>query len=620
LKRKNLAIFSILIIVLIILAGTLVYFTLPEEDKEKKIDETTIDDRISPGTNQGLTVEILRIRHRELMDKMTNIGTSWKNTPSFYWNIKVDKKESTSEGNVGLNGIYETWDTILWESRHIFYIEEEQDESNVKISIIEKEKSGLFNTQDIEKETIKVVYDYRTGRWTGDDYLRDNDGYGHYLGETFEVWFNIYQSADLDRDYIPYWVEVNVLNTDPYIDDSELDPDNDGIPTVWEWRWDYDPFIWDDHRNLDPDIDGIENIEEYQMRKYFANPYQPDIYIETDGMEKKGLLDVEHVFHTESQQMIIERFAQHGINVYIDDGWMGASTSGNGGGQKIPFIDSIDENTGGQIYGFYNHYFSDDRKGIFRYVVIANKKGWCTPCIGNAYDTILVGNGLEVSLKRLVFSPRFMRVTIAKGVLHELGHSMGLMPWGFYGNDIMSPTGSRWPTELTEEEYDKYLNDYHSIMNYKYIWGDRKLIDFSDGSNGEYDQNDWEYIYLPTFQVDAIAFEEPNDLDSSFEDIETVEETRELIVKGWKLNEKLTEEYNSLFLSSVNTPNKENEIAILVNDNESRNIRVYIKPLIGSTPTIWSLIAEGMSDSDGNLNFYSQQEIIQEVKDQIKTN
>jgi hypothetical protein len=88
-----------------------------------------------------------------------------------------------------------------------------------------------------------------------------------------------------------YWTEVNILHVSPYEDNSRLDPDGDGIPTVWEWkrgynpfkwddhnnldpdedgvptawewRWGYDPLTWDDHKHLDPDIDGIENIEEY---------------------------------------------------------------------------------------------------------------------------------------------------------------------------------------------------------------------------------------------------------------------------------------------------------------------------------------------------------------------
>ena len=53
------------------------------------------------------------------------------------------------------------------------------------------------------------------------------------------------------------------------------------------------------------------------MEKWFADPYQPDIYIEIDGMESGGFLDPPHIFYEESQQILIERFTQHDINVYI---------------------------------------------------------------------------------------------------------------------------------------------------------------------------------------------------------------------------------------------------------------------------------------------------------------
>ena len=118
------------------------------------------------------------------------------------------------------------------------------------------------------------------------------------LGETFEIWFNIYQ-IDNDGDFIPYWTEVNVLGTDPTVDDSKLDPDGDGAPTDWEWKWGFDPFTWDDHNNLDPDLDGIDNLEEYQMAKWFADPFIQNIYYEVDYMGKGGFNDPPHYFFEE---------------------------------------------------------------------------------------------------------------------------------------------------------------------------------------------------------------------------------------------------------------------------------------------------------------------------------
>jgi len=503
-KQVNLALVLLISIGLVVIGFYYIVTQVNEpEQNEKTTEDVIFDNRISPLTNQGLTVEILRIRHRDILDEIFKMTYSWKDPPRSYWITNVDGKECNSAGNIGFGS-----STMLKDCRVNYKVEDEQKTSDAVITIMERESTGLlgFRFQDVAKEEIHLTYDYRTGQWDGDDYFKDSDGYGHFLGESVEIWFNMYQS-DYDHDGISYWTEVNVLGTDPMVDDSELDPDNDGVPTSWEWEWGYDPHTWDDHKNLDPDIDGIENIEEYKMRKRFANPYQPDIYIETDGMQKKNLFDLSHVFHEDSQQMIIERFAQHGINVYIDDGWPDGPI--NGGGEMLPFIDEIDEVVGGQIASFYQHNFPDERKEIFRYVVIANKKGWNTPSEYNKYDTILVFSGRKLNIKNfLAVTPRLRSILLAKGVLHELGHSMGLLPYTFPGNDIMSPVGIRYPN-MPEEEYEKYLDQYHSIMSYNYIYRDRKLFDYSDGSNGApYDQNDWNHLFLPSFQSDARAYED----------------------------------------------------------------------------------------------------------------
>jgi len=621
-KRLTMVIITLVIVGLIAICIYLELSSNLTKTTEEIETVKEIDDRISPLTNQGLTVEILRIRHRGLMEKMLKFGTSWRNKPNFYWISYVDGKECNSLGNIGSFGIFNDWDTMSQECRVNYFIEEEQEISDVEIIIVEEVKTGLLGLRksEVEQEKIRVTYDFRTGRWFGNDNFKDKDGYGHYVGEKFEIWFNIYQS-DFDHDGIPYWTEVNILGTDPQRDDRCRDPDLDGIPTSWEWKWGYDPFIWDDHEILDPDVDGIENIEEYQMEKWFADPYQPDIYIETDGMEKRGLIDLEHVFWKESQQMIIERFCQHGINVYIDDGWLDGPI--NGGGELLPFIKRIDEVVGGQVLSFYKHNFADERKGIFRYIIIANELGWCTPSEYNYYDTILIGSGIRPTYKaRLAFTPRFQRVCLAKGALHELGHSIGLMPITFEGNDIMAPIGSRYPS-MSEEDYEKFLDEYHSIMNYNYIWRDRKLFDYSDGSNGPpYDQDDWLYIYLPTFQIDAIAYEEP--IDETFEDFEVVNENPDISIEGWEFDENITQQFAEQF-SDVNlVKNADCTYHIFVKVDEKyaketsdRNIRVYTQPQVEPVTVRWSLFAEGYLDSKGVIHFYSAEDSINDVLEKI---
>jgi len=119
------------------------------------------------------------------MDKMLKVGTSWRDTPAFYWVSIVDGREHNlgfieAAGGVEGTGVFTDWDTFGKESKGNFYIEEEQETSEVTITVIEQVNSGLFGrrTQDVEKEKIHLVYNYRTGRWSGDDNFKDNDGYG----------------------------------------------------------------------------------------------------------------------------------------------------------------------------------------------------------------------------------------------------------------------------------------------------------------------------------------------------------------------------------------------------------------------------------------------------------
>jgi len=612
-KNNRFTIGAVIFIVIILLFSGIFYsIEFFGEDKEKKsTDEEstpTIDDQISPGLNQALIVEINRIRHRGIIDAMMQVGTSWKSPPSFYYSVTRDGNTYVSKdvtaASASSEQLFTTWDTMFQENRIQEDIEEEQEYCDVTIILYERISSGILGrkSSDIEQEKISVTYDFRTGRWSGDDYLMDDDGYGHYLGDTFELWFNIYQT-DYDGDYIPYWTEINILGTDPMIDDSKLDPDNDGIPTDWEWRWGYDPWTWDDHNNLDPDIDGIQNIEEYQMRKYFADPFIQDIYIEIDGMEQTSFLDKAHVFQEESEQIIIERYAQHGINVYIDNGW--PDGSGIGGGELLPHIDIISQDSGVMLQ-YYKHHFADERKGIFRYMIVAHKAGFCIPSTLNRYDTIVIDSSVYRYIQRKAFTPRTQQLMLTAVALHEIGHSLGIAPWTFEGNDNLTFAAGR--TE--KQQYENTWGDYYSVMNYLYIY-DKNLIDYSDGSNGSpYDQNDWAHFYLPTFEIESNAVEDPIIEPPGKERL--INETVEPIQGDWVLDINFTKEYITVFSEIVNIKNTDVEYRVYVFDNESliqdnqQSIKVFARPDVFPTYAEWSLIAEGHITEDGVIALYSQ--------------
>jgi len=607
---KSIALF--IIITIITSAVILQYLNHgPDEiSDEEEIEPITIDDRVSPDTNHGLFVEIKRIRNRALMEKMLSTGRDWKNPPTFFWIVTVDGREHNTDkiwsaGGVEGTGSFTEWDTFGKESKANFYIEEEQKNSQVTIQIMEHSKKGLFsrNTESVEKQRIELEYDYRTGHWTGDDYLRDDDGYGHVLGNEYEVWFNLYQS-DYDHDDIPYWMEVNVYGFDPTRSDREEDMDGDGIPSWWEWKYGYDPLIWDNHAELDPDIDGLSNQQEYTMYKYFADPFHQDIYLEIDGMEKRDIFDWNHISYEETHQMLIERYAQHNINLYIDYGWPDGPV--NGGGELVSYMKVNDDTIGHFHNRFYRHHFSDERKGIFRYCTVAVNAGFISPGDFNHYDHIVVDTGQSVTLKRSGFTEKYRRVLLAKGMLHELGHSLGLMPYTFMGVDVLTGEWKDvWPTQLTEDEYEQYCEQYYSIMNYGYIFGNTKkqirCFDYSDGSNGApYDQDDWAHIYLPAFKTSQSAYEEAQPgLDKTFEDIEVVFKDPGAVRSGWMYDVNLTTNCKEIFLTLTFITNAECEYRIYTKtstDPTINEIRIYAKPNVEPTVTKWSLVAEGQYD------------------------
>jgi hypothetical protein len=253
---------------------------------------------------------------------------------------------------------------------------------------------------------------------------------------------------------------------------------------------------------LDPDKDGLENIEEYRMRKWFADPFRPDIYIESDGMERGGVFDPPHVFWEESQQIIIERFAQHGINVYIDNGWPGGPV--NGGGEILRHYETISQESG-MMLQFYRNHFSDDRKGVFRYLLIAHSAGFCHPSEFNRYDVMAVGTSHHrMIIGRGAFTQRTYRLMLATSIMHEIGHSLGIAPWNVGGCDNISFLESK----EAEKEYLEKWGNYKSVMNYLYIY-DKNLVDYSDGTHGKGDFDDWGFFNLAFFQEEAKVIEDP---------------------------------------------------------------------------------------------------------------
>ena len=168
-KQKLLAGIALVVVIILVASGIYVYdkYYKEEEEPEEEVVEQVIDDRISPLENQGVTIEILRLRHRGLYEKLTTPGRSWKNKPTFYFVTNMDGLEFASNV-VGQHGKFEeinfhTWDSMFMERKIVKDSEEEQETSDITLTIFEKVTTGLIfkKTKDVERESITVEYDYR---------------------------------------------------------------------------------------------------------------------------------------------------------------------------------------------------------------------------------------------------------------------------------------------------------------------------------------------------------------------------------------------------------------------------------------------------------------------------
>jgi hypothetical protein len=256
-------------------------------------------------TNNEITVEIQKIRSLEKDDPQVDAKEEIdiSSHPDFYLKIYINNNEFISN---------------IWHNTRYIYnpdfkptavIPSDIEHVNIKIQLWDyADEHDNDRLCDISGDTghsddsydVELVYNTKTGHWTGDDFPDidlegyDPSGYGRLNGcddgtiyendRDCELWFIIYQD-DIDGDKIPDWIETNIYGTDPEIDNSGEDIDEDGIPIEWEHKWGYDPLTSDNHEELDPENDGINNIEEYLTSQWYSDPYRRDLFVELDLME-----------------------------------------------------------------------------------------------------------------------------------------------------------------------------------------------------------------------------------------------------------------------------------------------------------------------------------------------
>ena len=100
---------------------------------------------------------------------------------------------------------------------------------------------------------------------------------------------------------------------------------------------------------------------------------------------------------------------------------------------------------------------------------------------------------MEDKNSQLLCGPR--DVVYASCYMHELGHTLGL-DW-LLGHQTPEGYGPQYPLWWL-------TRSYKSIMNYGYMYGFLyDLVDYSDGSRGKNDYDDWSNIDFSYFDRDS---------------------------------------------------------------------------------------------------------------------
>lgn len=491
-----------------------------------------------PLCNIEVTFTLKSIRSLERTQHLTNINKKIDrfSDPDFYVIIWISGEKFTSPVWKNTRYLYDVnWSVTV-------DVPDDQEWVPIRIQLWDKNAgldtqcdiSSLYHDKLFRNYDVELLYNIASGHWNGDDLVNaeswyvDLSGYGRLNGcddrsyydseRDCELWFDVSQS-DPDGDGIPYWTEVNIFKTDPEVDNTGEDFDADGCPIEWEHKWGhqmwydtqdqityhwwiYDPVVtYDNHLTLDPDWDGLENIEEYWTSQWGSDPFRQDLFVELDEMEE-GPLGRMVLFPEDSKELLRTAYHSRNIVFHLDDGCLG-------GGELIPFIQ--EPLTREDLHDYYFNYFlhgdiNNWRVGVFHYALHVYDAGWAGYVFDNGYtdhlDSLQISskyhemytykNPLYNTIRRYTLNKQSQREMVYAAVLmHELGHTLGI----FHGNTPGCDDGrtlNPW-----NFNYWRYA-PYKSVMNYRYIYSE--LVDYSDGSRGRNDFDDWGRLDLTFFQ------------------------------------------------------------------------------------------------------------------------
>jgi hypothetical protein len=504
------------IILTIIVATSLIFTATVSPVKSKSLPSQTDFDPLTDEIE--VTVEIQKIRSLEKFDHQIPVieKIDWFSAPDFYVKVFINEVEFTSDVWHNTKYVYDPqWSASL-------VVPDDEEFVDIKIQLWDWnfgrdrlcDISSIYDDGYRDSFDVELTYSIKTGHWFGDDFtnllswMDDPSGYGRLNGcddrsiyqrdRDCELWFDIYQT-DPDGDGIPYWTEVNVYGTDPEVDNTGDDSDGDGCPIEWEHKWghymwhdwhddgyyhfwEYDDSVWDDHENLDPDEDGLDNVEEYLTSQWDSDPFRKDLFVELDQMEESPD-GQQNVLPEGSKELLRTAYDRQNVVYHLDDGCMGGS-------DMIPFEELVNRH---RLQEFYWDYFlhgneSNPRHGIFYYGVVVYNADY--------HGYVFLPDSWQISAKVIEENKTIPKIqakrdiAFASAYMHECGHTLGIYNGNTPGCDDQN---GKYPWQRNWWKW----RPYKSCMNYGYMY---KIVDYSDGSRGRNDFDDWQHLDFSFFK------------------------------------------------------------------------------------------------------------------------
>jgi hypothetical protein len=460
-----------------------------------KADLTHVSDDFDPLVDISVIVTINKIRAFDKFDQqlLKREYVDWDSDPDYFVKVIINDEEFTSSVWPNTKYIYDPqWSATLNVPDDVEFVNVviqlwDANESGApdKLCDISPDKGSTSDGRDVE-----LTYSIKTGHWTGDDSLGDPSGYRRLNGcddgsiykheRDAELWFTINQT-DYDGDGIPYWVEVNEYGTDPTVNNRGEDVDADGVPIEWEWMWGYNPTVGEAHSTLDSDVDGLNNQEEYRTSQWGSDPFRKDLFIELDQMKASPTGETS-TLPEGSKELLYTAYDRQNLVYHLDDGtWVGT------GSDMIPF-DSLTQDN--ELDAIYETYFLHGdhhnwRLGVFHYGVVIYQSAFVNGNMFGRNRFQISSHGLEEKKASFPFLNR--DVVYGGAYMHETGHTLDIFPIGGHNGNSGAPWQLGW----------WFWRPYKSCMNYGYIY---TTVDYSDGSRGLRDFNDWVNMDLPSFQ------------------------------------------------------------------------------------------------------------------------